>query len=103
MLVAFFFNQIIMTTVFGSEYLEAGEPFYILTAAALISAVFFWIHPLLQALDLLAFRIRIYGIAIITGLVVAWFLVPKIGSSGMAVALIFINVIIPLFLSLIHI
>ncbi|MBL0071149.1 MAG: oligosaccharide flippase family protein [Bacteroidetes bacterium] len=97
MLVAFFFNQIIMTTVFGSEYLEAGEPFYILTAAALISAVFFWIHPLLQALDLLAFRIRIYGIAIITGLVVAWFLVPKIGSSGMAVALIFINVIIPLF------
>lgn len=97
-LIAFFFHEIIMKTLYGPEYIAAGETFYLLTGASLISAVFFWIHPLLQALDLLKIRLKIYLIGISAGLISAYFLVPLYGSKGMAFSLILVNLTMPYFL-----
>jgi O-antigen/teichoic acid export membrane protein len=95
MLVAIFFNQWIIKTAFGEEYLEAGTTFYLLTGASLIYAMFFWIQPLLQAIDLVYLRLKVSIIGFITGLTTAYFLIPKYGSDGMAFTMILMNVIMP--------
>jgi len=90
---AFFLNEWIMKVVFGPEYLPAGKTFYLLTWASLIYATFFWIQPLLQALNIMKVRLKIYGVGIVTGILVASLLVPVQGSTGMAIAMISTSII----------
>jgi O-antigen/teichoic acid export membrane protein len=89
-------------TAFGEEYLEAGTTFYLLTGASLIYAMFFWIQPLLQAIDLVYLRLKVSIIGFITGLTTAYFLIPKYGSDGMAFTMILMNVIMPDFSYTMH-
>ena len=84
-----------METVFGPDYSEAGPVFTILTAAALINAIFFWIQPLMQALDIMRARLMIYSAGIITGIISAWYFVPEYGAKGMAFAIIAMNLVMP--------
>jgi O-antigen/teichoic acid export membrane protein len=94
-LISYFLGSWIMQTVFGAEYAAASDVFVILTAAALINAIFFWVQPLMQALDLLGARLLIYSIGIITGLAGAWYFVPLFGARGMAFAIIAMNFVMP--------
>jgi O-antigen/teichoic acid export membrane protein len=90
---AFFLNEWIMVFVFGSEYLPAGQTFYLLTWASLIYATFFWIQPLLQTLNIMNVRLKIYAVGIVTEIIIASILVPKQGSTGMAIAVISTGII----------
>jgi PST family polysaccharide transporter len=93
--ISFFLGSCIMETVFGPDYSEAGPVFTILTAAALINAIFFWIQPLMQALDIMRARLMIYSAGIITGIISAWYFVPEYGAKGMAFAIIAMNLVMP--------
>ncbi|HEX5003128.1 MAG TPA: oligosaccharide flippase family protein [Bacteroidia bacterium] len=95
LVIAFSLGDWIMKVVFGAEYAAAGPVFSILTAAALINAVFFWIQPLLQAIDLLGMRLLTYATGIVIGLGAALFLVPRYGAEGMAFAIIAMNLVMP--------
>lgn len=95
MLVAYFFNQFIISTFFGKEYLEAGVTFYLLTGASLLYSTFFWIQPLMQALGLVNVRLKVSLIGFVTGLIMAYLLIPAYGSDGMAVTMIIMNLVMP--------
>jgi O-antigen/teichoic acid export membrane protein len=94
-LVTYFFNEWIIKVTVGSEYLEAGPTFFLLTGAALLYSMFFWIQPLLQSLDLVSLRLRVSLIGLVTGIISASLLIPKMGAEGMAVTMILMNVVMP--------
>lgn len=94
-LTAFFLNEWIITLFFGQEYLGAATTFSLLTGASLLYAMFFWIQPLLQALDLVSSRLYVSLMGLAIGVISAYILIPKYGSDGMAVTMILINVIMP--------
>lgn len=94
-LIAMFFNEWIMVTIFGNDFRMAGETFYLLTGASLIGAILFWVQPLLQAINLMTIRIGIYLAGIIIGLAFAYFLIPLHGSAGMAVSMVIMNAAMP--------
>jgi len=95
MLFAYFLNEWIITLLFGDQYLEAATTFLLLTGASLLYAMFFWIQPLLQALDLVSTRLYVSLMGLVIGLISAYLLIPKYGSDGMAVTIILINIIMP--------
>ncbi|HMT28123.1 MAG TPA: oligosaccharide flippase family protein [Bacteroidia bacterium] len=95
MLVAYFFNEFIITLLFGKQYLGAATTFSLLTGASLLYAMFFWIQPLLQALDLVSSRLYVSIMGLLIGVVSAYILIPKYGSNGMAVTMILINIVMP--------
>ncbi|MDQ3051133.1 MAG: oligosaccharide flippase family protein [Bacteroidota bacterium] len=94
-IIAFFFNEIIITTVFGKDFLEASSTFALLTVASLLYSLFFWMQPLLQALNMTGLRLRVSLIGLITGIAAAYFLIPTYGADGMAVTMIIMNVVMP--------
>lgn len=95
MLVAYFLNEWIITLFFGDQYLGAADTFSILTGASLLYAMFFWIQPLLQALDLVSTRLYVSLMGLVIGLISAYLLIPVYGTDGMAITIIIINIIMP--------
>jgi O-antigen/teichoic acid export membrane protein len=93
--IAYFFNDFIITLVFGKEYLEAASTFALLTVASLLYSVFFWMQPLLQALNMTGLRLRVSVIGLLTGIIAAYILIPQYGADGMAVTMIIMNIIMP--------
>lgn len=93
--VAYFFNEIIIITIFGKDYLEAASTFALLTVASLLYSIFFWMQPLLQALNMTGLRLRVSLIGLITGIISAYLLIPPYGADGMAVTMIIMNVVMP--------
>ncbi len=93
--VAYFFNEIIISTIFGKDYLEAASTFALLTVASLLYSIFFWMQPLLQALNMTGLRLRVSLIGLITGIISAYLLIPPYGADGMAVTMIIMNVVMP--------
>ncbi len=93
--IAFFFSETIITFVFGKEYLQAAGTFSLLTVASLLYAVFFWLQPLLQALNMTAIRLWVSLVGLLTGLISAYLLIPVYGANGMALTMIVMNVIMP--------
>lgn len=95
MVTAYFLNEWIITLFLGKEYLGAGTTFYLLTGASLLSAMFFWIQPLLQSLGLVSVRLYVTIMGLVTGLISAYFLIPLYDSNGMAITMIIINLVMP--------
>ncbi len=95
LLVSVFLNEWIITLFFGDQYLGAATTFSLLTGASLLYAMFFWIQPLLQALDLVSSRLYVSLMGLAIGIVSAYLLIPRYGSDGMAITMVLINVIMP--------
>ncbi|MBL0340964.1 MAG: oligosaccharide flippase family protein [Bacteroidetes bacterium] len=93
--IAFFFNEWIITLFFGKDYLGAANTFSLLTGASLLSAIFFWVQPLLQAMDLVNVRLYVSLMGLVAGLIAAYILIPLYGSDGMAITMIIINLLMP--------
>jgi len=81
-------------TVFGNVYLDAIYPFKYLLLSAVFSSITFWSLPLIVSLGMVRLRIQVYMIAIICGAAIAYYAVPRMHASGMALALFCVNVII---------
>jgi len=94
-IVAYFFSELIITTVFGKDYLEAANTFALLTVASMLYSVFFWMQPLLQALNMTGIRLRVSLVGMAAGIISAYLLIPVYGSEGMAMTMIIMNVIMP--------
>lgn len=92
---AYFFNETIVTLILGKEYLAAAGTFKFLTVAAMLYGVFFWIQPLLQALNMTALRLWVTLAGLVSGLISAYFLIPVYGAYGMALTMIIMNIIMP--------
>ena len=75
--------------------MEASGTFALLTVASLLYSVFFWLQPLLQALNMTAIRLKVSLIGLITGIIAAYYLVPEYGAEGMALTMIIMNVVMP--------
>jgi O-antigen/teichoic acid export membrane protein len=90
---AYIFRNDVTTKIYGSEYIHAGNPFFIHLLGAAQGALFFWSLPLIQSMGLT--RIRIYGyiIALISQAIITFLLAPKIGASGAAIGLLVGNLI----------
>ncbi|HRH66895.1 MAG TPA: oligosaccharide flippase family protein [Bacteroidia bacterium] len=92
LIVAFFFNEWIIVTVYGSEYSPAALPFYYFLIGAVLGASTFWVLPLVQSLGLVRMRVKVYVFTILIGSVSAWLLVPTWHAAGMSLALLITNV-----------
>ncbi len=90
---AYIFRNDVTTKIYGSEYIHAGNPFFIHLLGAAQGALFFWSLPLIQSMGLT--RIRIYGyiIALISQAIITFLLAPRIGASGAAIGLLVGNLI----------
>lgn len=91
--VAMYFNQEIIGLVYGAEYLPAVPAFNYFLVSAVLSALSFWLLPLIQSLGLIARRLQIYMVTIVAGVSLAYVLVPQLQSEGMAIALLLTNVL----------
>jgi len=89
----YFFKTWIVIKVFGASYIDAAPPFFILLINAVVGALTFWVLPLVQSLGLVGIRLRTYAAMIIFGSALAYMLVPGWGASGMAMALLFVNIL----------
>ncbi len=76
---------------YGSEYLEAVEPFLYLAINAILGAVLFWHLPLILSLGMVKFRFYINAIALVLGGVFAYFTVETWGASAVAIGLLIGN------------
>lgn len=83
----------LVTQIFGDEFTGAGNSFQILAIPALLQAMFFWMQPIFQAYDMMNQRLIVFTAGIISGLAAAWFLVPTMGSEGMAYAVLISQII----------
>ena len=92
--VTFFLKEWLFTTIFGKEFLESVYPFIYLLLSAVFSSVTFWALPLIVSLGLVRLRIQVYMLAIVVGAVIAYISIPQMKASGMALALLGMNVII---------
>ena len=92
--VTLFLREWLFTTVFGTQYLESIHPFVFLLFSAVFSAVTFWSLPLIVSLGLVKLRVKVYVIAILAGSLIAYFAIPAMHASGMALALLCMNIII---------
>jgi O-antigen/teichoic acid export membrane protein len=93
LILAFFFNEWIIVTVYGIEYRAAAQPFYYFLIGSVLGASTFWVLPLVQSLGLVKMRVKVYVFTILVGSVSAWLLVPQMHAAGMSLALLFTNVL----------
>lgn len=91
---AYFFKDFIIVRVYGKDFVEASDPFFIHLIGAVQSAIFFWCVPLVQSLGLTTMRLRVYTMALILEAIIALLLVKIMGPSGVAIALLSANVLI---------
>jgi O-antigen/teichoic acid export membrane protein len=94
LIITFFFKEWLFVTIFGSEYLNSIPPFIYLALSAAFSSVTFWSLPLVVSLGLVKLRLKVYLLAITTGILIAYFAIPVMHASGMALALLSVNLII---------
>lgn len=93
-LVTLFFKEWLFVTIFGREYIGSVYPFIYLLLSAVFSSVTFWALPLIVSLGLVRLRIQVYLLAIAAGAAIAYLSIPRMQASGMALALLCVNVII---------
>lgn len=88
-----FFNKLIIVGLFGPEYGEASKAFFILFISSGLNFLFFWKLPLIQGLEKVDLRLLVNIIALLIGALIAYILAPLYGASGVAVAVLGVNVI----------
>lgn len=94
MVVAIFLKDWILATIYGKQFLPAANAFVIHLAGALQGSVFFWSLPLVNSLGMATMRLRIYLLAILAGLPVAWLGASLAGAAGVAAGLLTANLLI---------
>lgn len=87
------FGKQFIGLAYGDEYLAAHVILVWIVVAMSVDAVFFWTVSLLNSLDLVAVRFKVYAVAAVIGVVVAYVLVPVLGGAGMAMALLVVNLL----------
>ena len=87
------FGRQFITLVYGVEFAAAHMILVWIVLALSIDAVFFWTVSLLNSLDLVAVRFKVYALSAVIGLALSLVLVPVMGAAGMAVALIGVNLL----------
>lgn len=85
------FGKPFIGLVYGEEYRGAHVILVWIVAALSVEAIFFWTVSLLNSLDLVAVRFKVYTLAAIAGFVMAYVLVPVLGAAGMAISLLVVN------------
>lgn len=91
--VMFFVNSFLVTTFYGQEFRPASDSFMYFFTAALLGAVTFWTLPLVQSLGLVRMRVYAYLVTIVVGVLVSLTLIPRFQAEGMAIALMFTNIL----------
>ncbi|CAN5425219.1 hypothetical protein BH11BAC2_BH11BAC2_25560 [soil metagenome] len=94
LILAYFFRDDIITRIYGKAFALAADPFFIHLIGAIQGSIFFWCLPLIQSLGLTSFRFRVYLAAMTTGAITSWLLTPALGASGVAIGLLFANLVI---------
>lgn len=84
LLVAYFVKSHIIVGLYGKQFEQAVNPFYIHLVDAAMCSLFFWILPLVQSLGMNALRFRIYITAIAIGAIVSMLLIHNYQASGVA-------------------
>jgi O-antigen/teichoic acid export membrane protein len=88
-----FLNRWAIVLVYGKEYITASDSFMYFLAGALLGAVTFWTLPLVQSLGIIRLRIIAYVVTILFGTLLSILLVPTMGITGMALALLVTNIL----------
>lgn len=88
----YFLNEWIITTVYGMEYLPATTAFLYFVIGAVLGATTFWTLPLVQSLGIVRIRIKVYIATIVLGTTLAYLLVPTMHNAGMSLALLITNI-----------
>lgn len=91
--VLYFIHHRLMIALYGVEYSAAADSFMYFLTGALTGAVTFWSLPMVQSLGLVRMRIVAYLLTIVFGLALSAALVPALQAKGMAIALLFTNVL----------
>jgi O-antigen/teichoic acid export membrane protein len=87
-LVALVAGRPVMVMVYGEEFRPAGTALLVLVAAAGIGAALFWSTSLIVSLGRVDARLRGYLAALAASAALAWWLVPAMGATGLAVAML---------------
>jgi O-antigen/teichoic acid export membrane protein len=80
------FGKSIIQMAFGAAYLSSYMPLLVLLIGGSVSALFFWITPLVLSLGLTTYRLKIDGLIAILEMTLAAVLVPFLGPIGSAIA-----------------
>jgi O-antigen/teichoic acid export membrane protein len=78
----------LMTVIYGPEFREAGTAFAILVVAAGTGAALFWSTSLIVSLGRVDARLKAYLAALGLSAPLAWFLVPELGATGLAIGML---------------
>ena len=100
LIVNFFINEWLITSLFGNEYLEAANPYLVLICNSFLMVVFFWRRALIQSLGLVKIRFFVKLVALVCGASIAYVLIPSMGATGLAIGLLASTGIIVLCFSL---
>lgn len=87
-LVALAVSGWLLPAIYGPEFGPASTAFTILVAAAGIGASLFWSTSLIVSLGRVNARLRAYLAALFVSAPLAWFLVPTLGATGLAMAML---------------
>lgn len=85
-----FRHEIILYT-YGSEYLQAAEPFLYLGINAVLGAILFWNLPLILSLGMVKFRLVVNSICLCLGGLFAYLMIGELGATAVAIGLLLAN------------
>jgi O-antigen/teichoic acid export membrane protein len=92
--ITYFTSGWLIRSIYGQEFEPAATPFFWFMIGAVVSSVFFWTIPMLQSLGLVHYRLRIYIVAVIMAYLSGIILIPLYQSSGMAIGILIVNLIV---------
>jgi O-antigen/teichoic acid export membrane protein len=92
--ISIIFREQIVLSVYGDDYSGGGWAFIFSLIGALQGAVFFWALPLVQSLGLIRLRLSITLSGALLGGIAGLLLIPTMGATGTAIALLLANLFI---------
>jgi O-antigen/teichoic acid export membrane protein len=84
----YYFRADLIELAYGAEFLPATQPFVYLAANAILAALLFWNLPMLLSMGLVNFRLKVEAVFLIIGASIAYFTIPTMGASGVALGLL---------------
>lgn len=82
--IMFFIREPFIQLLYGKDYLPGADSFIILLFGILASTVFFWNQSFVQSIGKIRYRFWVHLAAILSGLFLAWLLIPVWGTVGLA-------------------
>lgn len=89
----YFFRFDLVALAFGSEYSEAGNVFFIMAIGAVIAGASFWYASLLINLELIVYRLKMYILLVLAGMLLGYLLIPAYGAIGAALMMLGIKIL----------